>query len=188
MNGPTLGFYCKYLRLILYTLNIKLDLLLQILMVCALKMTPWLRWVSCWLLLAATNQKRPSRKRLILRMLLYNVKWNLLVLLAFQRWNNLNSHSACKMFTVEKKEKKKSMFSTALEAPCFEVKGDAFPPSSDSQSHDGNMLEFSWERLHVWMKAVQTHAQVRDSVISVRVFAHEQNIGCRMNLFCTCAV
>lgn len=73
-------------------------------------------------------------------MFLYNAKWNLLVLLAFQRRNNLNSHSARKMFTAEEKKKKKekrSVFSskTALESSMSQDKGCYI--SSPVLTHDG---------------------------------------------------
>lgn len=68
-------------------------------------------------------------------------------------------HSTCGMLMVEKmKHVLKS-----LGVPCLEVKIDAFPPSSDCEANDGQMLESSWERLHVRRKAVQTQAQVSDS-------------------------
>lgn len=51
-----------------------------------------------------------------------------------------------------------------------QVKIDTFPPSSDCEANDGQMLESSWERLHVWRKAVQTQAQVSDSELWARVF------------------
>lgn len=40
--------------------------------------------------------------------------------------------------------KKRSVFSTALEVPCLEVKGNTFPPSSESQFLLSHMMENCW--------------------------------------------
>lgn len=45
-------------------------------------------------------------------------------------------------------EKKKHVLKS-LGVPCLEVKIDTFPPSSDCEANDGQMLESSWERLRV---------------------------------------
>lgn len=46
-------------------------------------------------------------------------------------------------------QKKKHVLKRSLGVPCVEVKIDAFPPSSDCEANDGQMLESSWEWLRV---------------------------------------